>query len=90
MLYYLQKFLNIGCFFDEAGGWVGQFGRYNGGGNSALMYERSIYLELGNAPGDFRRDLKISRCSITDPRLNLYMNGYYTFFIFFSFCVCRK
>jgi len=75
MIYYLQKFENICCLFDEAGQFIGAIGRYNGGGSSAVMYERSIYLELGNAPRDFRRDLKINRCLIKYPRCNLCMNG---------------
>ncbi len=75
MLFYLERFVSICCFFDEASGFIGALGRYTGGGNSAVMYERSIYLELGNAPRDFRRDLKVGRCCINYPRLNLCMNG---------------
>ena len=75
MLFYLEKFTNIVCLWDESGSFMGAFGRYSGGGSSALAYERSIFLELANSPRDFRRDLKQGRCCIKNPRLNLCLNG---------------
>ena len=54
---------------------MGSFGRYNGGGTGASSYDRSIYLELANAPKDLRRDLKQARCRIVEPRLNICLLG---------------
>jgi hypothetical protein len=51
---------------------MGSFGLYKGG---ASTYDRSIFLELGNAPADFRRDLKQARCMILSPRLNICLLG---------------
>lgn len=61
---------------------MGSFGRYSGGGS---LYDRSIYLELANAAGDIRRDIKSERIFVDKPRLNLCMNGHpHSFIDFFK------
>ena len=44
--------------------------------HGTASYERSIYLELADAGGEFQRDLKSERTFISNPRLNLCLNGH--------------
>lgn len=63
--------------FDEGNAFLGSFGRYNGGSS----YDRSIFLELYNAPNFYNRDLKSARTRLVNPRLNLCLLGHPSTFI---------
>jgi len=65
---------------------LGSFGLYKGG---AGQYDRSVFLELGNAPTDFRRDLKQSRCHISNPRLWIALLGNYLIKFIFNLMLKR-
>ena len=73
LLFYLEKYQSCLCYWDESSTFMGSFGRYSGASNGS--YDRSIYLELANAPSEFRRDLKGTRCYIEEPRLSLCLLG---------------
>ena len=45
-------------------------------GSNGAGYDRSIILELFNAPKQFKRDLKGERTTITNPRLNICVLGH--------------
>lgn len=59
--------------WDEASTLMSSFGLYKGGDGKS--YDRSIILELFNAPKIYRRDLTNSRIYIQNPRLNLSILG---------------
>jgi hypothetical protein len=53
---------------------MSSFGLYKG--SSGAGYDRSIILELYNAPSKFKRDVKSKRISIENPRLNICVLGH--------------
>ena len=59
--------------WDEANTFLSSLGLYKG--NST--YDRSIILELFNAPSKYRRDLKDKKTVISNPRFNLVLLGNY-------------
>ncbi len=75
LLYHLNSLKTVLSFFDEAQTFFGSFGRHTSANGAS--YERSIYLELANAPDVFQRDQKFSngRTIINNPRLNLCLLG---------------
>ena len=53
---------------------MSSFGLYKG--SNGAGYDRIIILELFNAPKQFKRDLKVERTTITNPRLNICVLGH--------------
>lgn len=79
----LEHLNNIPCmaaFYDESNTFLGQLARY-GGGASAALYERSIYLSLFSAVDSLDRDLKSERLKIIMPRFHMCLLGHPYFFI---------
>jgi hypothetical protein len=60
--------------WDESGSLLSSFGLYKG--SNGACYDRSIILELYNAPKQFKRDLKGCRTTIQNPRLNICVLGH--------------
>ncbi len=60
--------------WDESASFMSSFGLYKG--SNGAGYDRSIILELYNAPRRFKRDLKSSRTIIENPRLNICVLGH--------------
>ena len=60
--------------WDESGSFLSSFGLYKG--SNGACYDRSIILELYNAPKQFKRDLKGCRTTIQNPRLNICVLGH--------------
>ncbi len=60
--------------WDESASFLSSFGLYKG--SNGAVYDRSIILELYNAPKQFKRDLKGSRTLIRNPRLNICVLGH--------------
>ena len=68
----LREFQNVVSLWDEAATFLNSLGLYKGGNSS---YDRSIILELYNAPSKYRRDIKDKKTLIINPRFNLCLLG---------------
>ena len=73
LLHYVKSLSSVVSFWDESNTFVASFGLYKSGAH-AMGYDRSIFLELYNAPNRYYRDLKGERSVLVGPRVNLGLN----------------
>ncbi len=64
----LSKETQLITYNDEFASFIGGMGRYNNGGKE---FDRSVFLQLFNAPQYYKRDLKQGRTQCNKPLLNI-------------------